>query len=262
MTIAIGFLYDPPGYSPPQPSIILASDSRVSIGSSVQNDVRKIVKIPFSNGRALIAKAGVKNSSDWVVEYIEGRASSMSIESERTIPNLAEEAVRESMRRLMDGYPGDKAQRLLDFDCDFIIGFHFNGKRYLYTIGLNSPLAVRCDRDFIAIGCAANLADFLLTGIKPDKLHPVQAVGTAAGVIEMCKLHDAFCGGPTQIAFLVANNGEILPNMTIADFDKNGKTHNELHQDLSKRLAEQFLSDANAAIAQKAVISHLNKSNE
>lgn len=253
VTIAIGFLYNPPGYSPPQPSILLASDSRVSVGTTVQNDVRKIVSIQFRNGTALIAKAGVKNSSDWVVEFIEGQAASTLISSARTIPDISEQAIREAMRRLLDGYTGDKAQRLLDFDCDFIIGFHFNRTRYLYTIGLNSPLAVKCDRAFTAIGCAANLADFLLTGLEPDTLHPVQAFGMASGVIEMCKLHDAFCGGPTQLGVISETACDIFPNLTIGDFDRNGKTHNQLHKELSQRLAEQFITDANKAIERKAV---------
>lgn len=199
VTICIGFLTRWGLKS--EDHIFLASDSRISVGTNVTNDARKISAIKFKNGHALIAKAGYRHSFNRFEEIFAEKGAATEITGYRTIAGIAEDSIRELQKELLDRNTEDAAQRLQNSYCEFIIAYFHNEKPYLYTLNLISRIAERVDGDFVAIGNGETLANFLLTSVDPKKLKQCQ-FDMAISVIEMCKLHDSSCGGPCRMGII------------------------------------------------------------
>jgi 20S proteasome alpha/beta subunit len=125
------------------PSIILASDSRISDGyHASSNREQKIISVMFNGDHCvLLAKAGIKTTADAFEEKFSEIAANTAIKTPRSVADAAEVAMRDVLARLNAGYTGDIDRRIADYESQFIMGFWHQGKPYFYTIGLQSRLA-------------------------------------------------------------------------------------------------------------------------
>lgn len=242
VTICIGFLHHPKEKG--KPSLILASDSRISVGNNITNDAKKISFIRFKDRSVLIAKAGYRHSFARFEEIFRDKAAVAEITGYRTVATVAEDSIRELQRELLDRQSGEALKRLNDSYCEFIIAYFHDGKAYIYTLDLIARIAERVDGDFVAIGNGAILANFLLTSIDVKNLKGGE-LEAAISVIEMCKLHDSSCGGPCKMAMLtpgaripiMVDSAEILSISRKMNFTK------KAHAALLKKFANNFKSE-------------------
>jgi len=161
MTICLGFSY--PRNPNAKPSILddvifMASDSQITTGTAKQADIQKIVEVKFADWPVMVAYAGMYSSAQRFLEIFAEKAAKTEFVHIRTPADVAEDSIRELRQLLAKGYEGNPQQRALDFDCGFILGYFFNGMPAIYTLDLDSMLAVRTRTKFASIGCAANCA--------------------------------------------------------------------------------------------------------
>lgn len=208
VTICIGFISKP--NKDDKGAITMASDSRISIGTNVTDDAIKIVEVKFKNGSILMAKAGYRHSFNKFQELMEDRAANTEIITSRSVTDVANDAIRELQRELLDRNQTDAAQRIQDNYCEFILGFFAGGTPHLYTLNLVTRLAEKVDRHFVAIGDGETLANFLLTAINPTRVGGWRILHAATAVVEMCKVHNSSCGGPCRYGVIVHDRSPIV----------------------------------------------------
>lgn len=239
MTILIGFTYKKGN----EQLIMLGSDSRITgeaSETSAAGDVRKIVEIKFANGVALLAKAGMRVPANRFEEIFVERAAGKTISGPRDVANTAEDAMRELRMQLADRYPKELSldQHFLDSGCTFMLAYFHGDQPYIYTIDLKYALAVRAQSKVTTLGCAAGLASFLLTGTEIDGQEAERVLDIAICTIELCKLHDAFCGGQVQLGMLDQIDGAMLwPNITVPLGLPEIASHVQKHQALVRHLS-------------------------
>jgi hypothetical protein len=75
---------------------------------------------------------------------------------------------------------------------------------YLFTIESVQAVALQ-QKNYVAIGCGAGLAEFLISWFDFGKMDSREAALTAAFIVGEVKKADCYCGGLTQIQILCAN---------------------------------------------------------
>jgi hypothetical protein len=245
VTILLGFTY-----TIVRPAIMLASDSKItgdSSATSASGDTEKIVEVKFANGRALLAKAGRKAATDRFEEMFRERAAKKEITNARDPATVAEDAIRDLRLQLADRYPGPNlSQHLLEHECGFLLAYFFEKQPRIYSITLQSSLATLAKTGVATMGCAASLADFLLTGIDRDhggsrrnkRTIMSGIVKAAVYTVELCKLHDSACGGQVQVGMINEAEADITPNVYLDDFPADLRSnHANYHKFLVASLA-------------------------
>lgn len=229
MTIAIGMIC--------KESIVLASDSQASFAgtSHKRTDAEKLVAFDFSGTGAVVMMAGGLMFFDSLCEKIANRAKSTEVKSERTIADAVQAAVRSLKQELVEQAIEDhrKAERweqmYADYGCELAVAYYFDGKPCLYHIHFATGLAVPVRKPVFSMGCASDLADFILHESNVDAMPTTQAMAVAAYVVQMAKEHDRDCGGPTQIGLVypraasVLDRGETIPFVEVAKQFEEGR---------------------------------------
>jgi hypothetical protein len=127
----------------------------------------------------------------------------------------------------------------LDHECAFLLAYFFQGKPHIYSPSLPSRLAVSSREAFATMGCAGSLANFLLTGIDFENSEPRRAIEIAMATVELCKLHDSFCGGQVQIVLIgdADGSGDIVENAHFDDCSAEiASSHTHFHRFLVDKL--------------------------
>ncbi len=243
VTIAIGFVFRARLADEDEAKMLmLASDSRISTGTTVVDDETKIIEIVVGGTSVLVAKAGFKVTTDHFEELFRKELEGVTVTDYRTIPNHAQKAMAGVRSALLFGGGLDATKQLDDHYCECIIGFFHKDIPYIYSIDVRASLANKCNKDFIGIGDGADLADFLLSSVSTTELDVHQACEMAVGVIEMCKLHNSSCGGPCRAAVITElepNKAKMGDNLVL-DAAKTLHSHKEIHKHILKRFGEDF----------------------
>jgi hypothetical protein len=90
-----------------------------------------------------------------------------------------------------------------EIGCALMMAFYFDRKPYLYTLNFDLGIANKVNSHCRAIGCGANLGEYLLGEHAKREMVSEVAYAVAIYTIETVKKHDAFCGGPTRIALMM-----------------------------------------------------------
>src|SRR2546430_1547556 len=75
------------------------------------------------------------------------------------------------------------------------------GLPYIYTIEFPAAVPTK-QKQHAAIGCGANLAEFLLSWFDTGQMLFIEGMVTALYIIEEVKKYDAYCGGPAQLGYI------------------------------------------------------------
>lgn len=222
VTIVIGFVSDN--------AIVLASDSQISYSDTAKiHGVTKIEPVTFQNKQqVLVAKAGTMDTANAFIEYFSAKAAGLTITSSRTVPDLAEQAIREVRTKIFDQFrdpaltSDDYLRHWDDYSCEFLIAFYALGQPYIVTIKSYHCLATLTRTPFTAIGCASNLASFVLYGFDFNRMDFSQSLGLAVYTVQMCKEHDSGCGGHVQVGIISSINGQctIFPRDIIHRYEQ------------------------------------------
>jgi 20S proteasome alpha/beta subunit len=248
MTLVVGLVC--------QDAIIIASDSRTSDLASgrIRDDAQKISLLQLTKGvEALIAQAGHADLAARAVEILERIAKDKPLNDYRAVSDLAEQALKELRKRLLDqfhGSPEDFKKHLEEQDFELMIAHYYKSEPHIFTVQLaGSGLAIRRKRAKVCIGCGAPLADFLLNSFAVSEMPISEAFTTAIYAVEEVKKHDMRCGGETQAgsSFFVPDPRKIVTQLAddemvqsivseIASFEK---TLQEDHKLKMRAIVEQ-----------------------
>lgn len=200
MTIAIGLLC--------KQGIVLASDSQTTDIQTGRfcRDVAKIHALRFKDGKeALVAESGNVAFSSTVIEILSNLAKNEALNDGRSFAELAQKALGQFKSQLSSCYPTgeDKQRHLNENYTEIILADYCNGQN-LFTLDFGLGTANRVNSaQYVAIGCGAPVASFLLDQFYTDKMHLGQAIATAIYVVEQVKKTDFRCQGPTKAGYTV-----------------------------------------------------------
>ena len=222
MTIGIGMIC--------KESIVLASDSQASYGgpsTHKRTDTQKIVEANFSGTKACISMAGGIQFFNALAEKIELLAPTTEINSRRSVADVVQGAVRALKSELMGQAvgPQQSGERwdaiFRDSGCELMIAYYFEERMpCLYEVDFSLGLVVPVKTQFHVVGCAFELADFILADAPIGQMSTVQAMAVAAYVVEMAKNHDQKCGGRTQMALVYPKNASVLDGGEAGKFEE------------------------------------------
>lgn len=188
--------------------IVVASDSQTTTEAGRKIIIpTKFEAVRFSNGYALVAQSGGATISQRVIEIIQDMATGMVMTDYRTVPDVAQKAMRKFMDefRVQQGdCDWDKLQEIVEQcgGCVLMLAYYFQEKPYIYTINIQIGLANQCKLHHEAIGCGASLGSYLLAEYCDENMETDTATALSVLVVESVKAHDAFCGGPTRVGLL------------------------------------------------------------
>jgi len=208
--------------------IILASDSQTTYGTTKRPDVEKISVVEFTNTTALVAESGSAQISGKVVEIMQGKAKGIALTDYRMVAEIAQESLRETRNYLMEinkgcNFSEEKWERFFrdENPVELMIAHYFGDTPYIYTVDLFTCIANKAKLHYEAIGCGANLGDYLLSEISHSGMKLKAALTIPLYVVEKVKEHDAYCGGPSKLAVIFPTGvTRICPKIAIDDFVK------------------------------------------
>lgn len=191
--------------------IIVASDSQTSWGNSKRTDTDKIHSCRFKNSKGIIANSGHAAISYKAVDIAKSICESQELVESRQFAENAQKAAEKVRADLMEPYrsfgskPEDFEKLFNDHNYSLLMANYFDGKPYIYTLDFPPGISTK-QKNYTAIGCGSNLGMFLLSWFDFSQMDTADAAITAAFIIGEVKKADAFCGGPTQIAWLNEKN--------------------------------------------------------
>src|SRR6266480_6167278 len=210
MTIVIGLICNN--------AIVLASDSQTSDVATGQfrRNVDKIHKLRFKDGKdALVAESGNPVFTANVIETLTELAANESLEHNRSLAWLAEEALARLRKRLSVQNP-DPTSLKAHFDsnsAELMLADYANGRPNLFTLDFGLGVANRTTPggQYSVIGCGAALAKFILDKFHVADMQLGEAIATAIFTVEEVKKSDLRCQGPTKAAFSVPDQSSDDP---------------------------------------------------
>lgn len=170
-------------------------------------EAQKIFAVPLSDGsHAIIAKSGIMESADYFQETFENLVAKGPIVSSRSVADMAEEAMKHTHLRYLDGLRKERAsleeldRQIATYNCEILVGYLHNKESYLYSVGLASYNAIRIRAPFYVTGSGANLARAVLSGFNLGSMSEIEGMPVACYAIENAKKFDEYCSGPLQLA--------------------------------------------------------------
>lgn len=207
VTIAIGLISKSKNSRFSRGQIVLASDSQTTFGATKSLDAKKISIVQFANNSILVAQAGAVDLADRVIEIMREKAKSVPMETSETAARIAQESIREVRNHLTElnkgcNFSDDAWKRFFRDENAFalLLGYYLNGKPYLFTIDIDWCLPIPIKNSYKAIGCGADLGEFLLREhwqADPDFAYS-EVIATS--VIEKVVDNMDGCGRPTWVA--------------------------------------------------------------
>ena len=196
MTIGIGLIC--------KGGVILASDSRTEDESGLKRfDLKKISEIQCGEIKCLIARSGTTVLSGRAVDLIQSRATD---QSPQTVSNLLE-IVRTSVAQVRRDFLASNPN--LDYASPngrfSLIVATYDGTPRLH-IAEHNTAAVQPELGGKAyIGSGKILADYILSDVDMSDILPGEAGRAATYAVEVAKMRDSECEGPSLVAGITAS---------------------------------------------------------
>lgn len=182
-------------------AIIIAADSQITDPNTGSCEtVEKIQAIEMRYNRILVAQAGLWPFTNRVLERFQAKTEAIHTHNPTEIAQILEATIRETKEPLDE----EQQKFVSENGSAMIMAFYCEKKPYLYRVqthqgcGLCSPANVR----FIAAGCGAYLAEYLLSEYLGAEAPIDVAVALAIYVIKKVKDSNKFCGGSTRVRIL------------------------------------------------------------
>lgn len=98
------------------------------------------------------------------------------------------------------------------YNYSLLIANYFGtpARPFLFTLDFPPGIATQ-QKKYTAVGCGANLAEFLMSWFPFSEMKLAEAAITAAFVIGEVKKADYYCGGPTRIKAIIENGAKVSP---------------------------------------------------
>ena len=245
--------------------LVVGSDSQSSDGASTfqQWDEKKVVFISFADGtQAILAKAGGIRVGNLYQEAFEAAAKTATPNAPRAIASIAEQAIKETRDKILAAYyhptfeAGSGKTYVDENHSVFMLAYYFGGQPYLYTLDLAFAYASPVKGRFEAIGCAGNLARFILEGFDFKSMSFGLSFGVASYAIAMCKRHDQACGGPIQLAAVDQTGKAMDMDSLVLETAENAivRVHAESQRTLPEKLIAALVEEVNKRKAEKAAL--------
>jgi len=155
-----------------------------------------------------------------VAELIIEACATQELTHHRQLADAAEGAVREVTQLMLEPYrlgkvTSEELQRCQEQNnYSILVANYFKDgpevKPFLFTIESTQKLA-KVQKNYVAIGCGAGVAEFLISWFDFSKMQGHEAAVTAAFIIGEVKKFDCYCGGPTQVRLLYSGAAKTFP---------------------------------------------------
>jgi 20S proteasome alpha/beta subunit len=209
VTIIVGLICDG--------SIILASDSQTSSGSSKRTDTNKISGVFFEGGDgALVAQSGNAELSSRAVEIFTNLAKATPINDYRKPAEVCEDTLRQLKQEVIRlNHWEDNRQFAHEYFQDpdnnfaLMVAYYYGKEKpkpYIYILNFWPGIATR-QYNYATMGCGATVAEFILNRSEIYNLDDSEAIITAIYTVEEVKKVDAFCGGDTKVGIISKKHG-------------------------------------------------------
>lgn len=186
----------------------MACDSQYSYTSSESSkrtDAVKLEIVEFENETVPVMESGIIAHSKRFVKIFQQLAAGIEVTDDWTIPKTAQEAMR-ALKNEMRAQNCDCSLAELDdkilrecIKVECMFAFFYEGEKHVYTISLAMTIAERMKAQYVAIGCGAGLAEYLLgTNLAPG-IPDYHANLIAVHAIESVMTYDFHCSGQTVV---------------------------------------------------------------
>ena len=175
--------------------------------TSKLTDAQKMRLVEFQNGLVMTAQSGTVLMSQRFIEIFEELARERWIESDRTVPKTAQEAMLALKKEICAHFgcrPSTINKTLLHegIKVECMFAYYMETAPFIYTITLYHGIPEPMRDQFVAIGCGDSLAEYLLdSNLVPD-IPDNHGALVAINVIETVKKYDSGCSGQTHVSLL------------------------------------------------------------
>ncbi len=194
-------------------AIVVASDSQTTEGTAKRMDAEKIRAIPFENTTGILATSGNVALSYRVAEITKSKCVKGPLSDVWQFAENAEAALKEVRTALLEPYAGRPAEELdklcREYEFSLLLADFHGTEPGLFTIDFPPGVAVKHKR-YAAVGCGANIAEFLLKWFDFSKMQLTEAVLTAAFIVGEVKDADSMCGGPTHLRWIKKGKNKVI----------------------------------------------------
>lgn len=187
----------------------MATDSRTTFPSHVDDHAKKLRIIKFDGGSALVAWSGYTAFAVDTVDVLEKESASLKPTHYRDFAELAKQVVDKTRTREIAPYRGalisvDSVQSHLRDNMQFnlMMAYYFRNQPCLYMLGFPSGSIYREQAHFATEGQNASLAAYLLKEYTQPDMDKKLATAIAVYVIEAIAEHDKTVGGLARVAVL------------------------------------------------------------
>lgn len=185
--------------------IAVVCDSRTTDPTTgiFRDDAEKLHIVEFRDGfNGLIAEAGNADYAALAIEGISKRASAMDMKPD-SLAVCAEEAIADLKTRIRKQQEWKSEELRAHFEersFQLMLASYLDGNPLLHWVGLETGLPHKITKSYYAIGCGADLANFLISKTPYDKCNVAAGSLIAAYAVEEIKRFDNRCGGQTNAA--------------------------------------------------------------
>jgi 20S proteasome alpha/beta subunit len=177
-------------------------------------DGEKIREVRFKDGGGIIANSGSVTYGQRVAELTQEACAREAFTDYRQIAESAERSVKQVNTLMLEPFGATKlsseeiVRHREQNNYSILVANYFDrgagAEPFLFTIESVQGVANR-QKNYVAIGCGAGVAEFLISWFDFSKMNSQEAALTAAFIIGEVKKADCYCGGPTQIQILYSS---------------------------------------------------------
>jgi 20S proteasome alpha/beta subunit len=187
--------------------IVIASDSRTTFPSHIQEDTKKISVLEFKCGKALVAHAGFTALSGDAIDILTQRAANFDPKHFRDLPELAQTVLNELYVRQASVYKESQRDSIHSFMRDnvgfaLILAFFHERKPYIYTLNFPMLSIEKATTHFAATGQGETLGAYLMKEYTDPGMDSELGIAVAVYVVETVGKHDKTVGGPTRVGIV------------------------------------------------------------
>src|SRR6266581_9595979 len=187
--------------------MIIATDSRTTFASHVEDHAKKIRVIDYRHGKVLVAWSGFTAFAIDAVDIFEQRCEKFEPKDYRALAELAKKVVDEirvreiSVLRETKSSP-ESIQNYLRDNSEFVLmlAYYVHSEPCLYTLNFPMGAIERTQYHFATLGNNASLGSYLLKEYSQSDMGAELATALAVYVIESVGEHDKYVGGETRVA--------------------------------------------------------------
>ncbi len=217
-------------------------------------EMQKIHEAKFAGGlKAVFAFAGEVDAALIFQDVFSRLAEAKNVTSSRTIADTAEEAVKETKAKILDGFkhpaftPEQAREHLKKNACEILLAYAFEHKPYIFRLTLEIAVAIpETNKSFSTVGSARNIAAFFLNAFpRLREINLALASALAVYVIVGCKSYDLFCSGKCQLSWIFIKEGGIhishKDNPDIDTLEASAiQAHRKINAELGHKIVKEF----------------------